>query len=543
MAIDLQRMIFEFAGGLGIFLFGIKYMGEGLQRAAGNRLRDMLDKFTANPVKAVIAGMLVTVLIQSSSGTTVIAVGLVSAGFLTLNQAIGVIMGANIGTTITAFIIGINVAEYSLPILAIGAVLLYFIKNKKIHHAGQVVFGFGALFFGLELMGNGMRPLASLDFFTEFTLMLSSNPLLGVLAGTLFTGIVQSSSATIGILQELYGQSLVDLRAALPVMFGDNIGTTMTAVLASIGASLAARRAALAHVVFNIAGTSLFLVVLPLFTMFIQSLEQNLNLSPAMTIAFAHGSFNITNALIQLPFISSIAWAASKVIPGEDSSVEYRAKHLDPLFIEQSSSIALGQAKEEVLRMGRFSLQGLKEAKLYLTGSQQKHAQRALQIEEAINNLDRKITDYLILVSRNELNEDETSEHSVLIDTVRDLERVGDHFENIIELVDYKLSNKVKITDEALDDLDEMFELTVKTLSYAVQSLDDRDHGLANRIFEAEDRIDRMERTLRKKHILRMNSGECSAQAGMIFVDIVSNLERIGDHCVNVAEAVLGYRK
>ncbi|KZZ86334.1 Na/Pi cotransporter family protein [Bacillus sp. SJS] len=543
MELDLQRVIFEFVGGLGIFLFGIKYMGEGLQRFAGNRLRDMLDRVTTNPVMAVLAGMAVTVLIQSSSGTTVIAVGLVSAGFMNLRQAIGVIMGANIGTTVTAFIIGFHVSEYSLPILAAGAILLYFIKNKKVHYAGQVVFGFGALFFGLELMGNGMKPLGTLSLFQDLTVGLSSNPLLGVLAGTILTGLVQSSSATIGIVQELYGQNLIDLHGALPVMFGDNIGTTITAVLASIGASLAARRAAMAHVIFNLAGTSIFLIVLPLYTIFIESLETNLTLSPAMTIAFAHGTFNVTNALIQLPFIGALAWAASKIIPGEDPSIEYRTKHLDPLFIEQSSSIALGQAKEEVLRMGRFSVQGLKEANSYLKTNQQKHAQSAIQFEEVINNLDRKITDYLILISRNEMDENESAEHSVLIDTVRDIERVGDHFENIIELVDYKLSNKVKITNEAIEDLEEMFDLTVKTLEHAVQSLDDRDMGLANRVLEAEDRIDRMERTLRKKHIIRMNNGECSAQAGMVYVDIVSNLERIGDHCVNVAEAVLGYRK
>ncbi|MTH52434.1 sodium-dependent phosphate transporter [Bacillus mangrovi] len=543
MDFNLQQVIFEFLGGLGIFLFAIKYMGEGLQRAAGSRLRDMLDRFTSNPFLAVLTGTAVAVLIQSSSGTTVIAVGLVSAGFLQLKQAIGVVMGANIGTTVTAFVIGIPVSEYSLPILAAGSLLLFFVKNKTIHHTGQVVFGFGALFFGLELMGKGIRPLGELEFFQELTLSFSANPLLGVLAGTLLTGLVQSSSATIGILQELYGQNLVNLQAALPIMFGDNIGTTITAVLASIGASLTARRTALAHVIFNLAGTSIFLVVLPLFTVFIQSLESNLSLNPAMTIAFAHGSFNITNALIQLPFIGALAWAASKIIPGEESGVEYRTKRLDPMFIEQSVSIALGQAKEEVLRMGRFSVQGLKEADLYLKTNQQKNASNALQIEEALNNLDRKITDYLILISRNELNEGESAEHSVLIDTVRDIERVGDHFENIIELVDYKLTNKVKISEEALTDLEEMFTLTLTTLENAVQSLDDRDIGLANRVLEAEEKIDRMERALRKQHVLRMNSGECNAQAGMVFVDIISNLERIGDHCVNVAEAVLGYRK
>ncbi|MEK3807941.1 Na/Pi cotransporter family protein [Bacillus sp. FSL H8-0547] len=541
--LDLQKMIFEFVGGLGIFLFGIKFMGDGLQKSAGDRLRDILDKFTTNPVMGVLAGVFVTILIQSSSGTTVLVVGLVSAGFMNLRQAIGVIMGANIGTTVTAFIIGIKISDYALPVLFAGAVLLFFFKNKKIHNFGQIVFGFGALFFGLELMGDGMKPLQSLQAFQDLTVSLSDNPLLGVLIGTVFTVIVQSSSATIGILQELHGLGLIDIKASLPVLFGDNIGTTITAVLASIGASVAARRAAFTHVIFNLIGTAIFLLILPLFTAFITMLKTNLGLNPEMTIAFAHGTFNITNTLIQLPFIGVLAYIVTKLIPGEDSLVEYKAKHLDPMFIEQSSSIALGQTKEEILRMGQFASLGLEEANYYLKTNQQKHADTAYQIEDAINNLDRKITDYLVLISRTEMSAAESEEHSALFNTVRDIERVGDHFENIVELVDYQLSNKVKLTGSALQDLDEMFTLTISTLKDAIAALDDKDTDLAAKVMKSEEQIDKMERTLRKKHILRINEGSCTGQAGIVFVDIVSNLERIGDHSVNIAEAVLGYRK
>ncbi|MGP1910241.1 Na/Pi cotransporter family protein [Metabacillus sp. JX24] len=541
--LDLQKMIFEFLGGLGIFLFGIKFMGDGLQKSAGDRLRDILDKFTTNPVMGVLAGIFVTILIQSSSGTTVLVVGLVSAGFMNLRQAIGVIMGANIGTTVTAFIIGIKISDYALPVLFAGAVLLFFFKNKKIHNIGQIVFGFGALFFGLELMGDGMKPLRSLQAFQDLTVSMSDNPLLGVVIGTVFTVIVQSSSATIGILQELHGLGLIDIKASLPVLFGDNIGTTITAVLASIGASVAARRAALTHVIFNLIGTAIFLLILPLFTAFIAMLKANLGLNPEMTIAFAHGTFNLTNTLIQLPFIGVLAYIVTKLIPGEDSLVEYKAKHLDPLFIEQSSSIALGQAKEEILRMGQFASLGLEEANQYLKTNQHKHADTAYQIEDAINNLDRKITDYLVLISRAEMSAAESEEHSTLMDTVRDIERVGDHFENIVELVDYQLTNKVKLTESALKDLDEMFRLTISTLKDAITALDDKDTDLAAKVMKSEEQIDKMERTLRKKHILRINEGSCTGQAGIVFVDIISNLERIGDHSVNIAEAVLGYRK
>jgi len=542
LELDIQKMIFEFIGGLGIFLFGIKYMGDGLQRSAGDKLRDILDKFTTNPIMGVLAGIIVTILIQSSSGTTVITVGLVSAGFMNLRQAIGVIMGANIGTTVTAFIIGIKVSDYALPIIAVGALLLFFFKNKRVHNLGQIVFGFGTLFYGLELMGDGMKPLRSLEAFHDLTVSMSSNPLLGVLVGTIFTVIVQSSSATIGILQELFGQGLVDINAALPVLFGDNIGTTITAVLASIGASVAARRAALTHVIFNLIGTTVFLIFLPLFTNFMLFLQGALNLNPEMTIAFSHGTFNLTNTLIQLPFIGLLALIVTKLIPGEDSVIEYKTKHLDPIFIEQSSSIALGQAKEEVLRMGQFATIGLEAARDYQATYSQKNADTAMQLEDAINNLDRKITDYLVLISRSEMSTTESEEHSMLMDTVRDIERIGDHFENVVELVGYQLTNKVKLTDSAKKDLNDMFELTIQTLKDAITALDDKDTALASKVLKSEEQIDKMERTLRKKHIMRINEGSCTGSAGIVFVDIISNLERIGDHSVNIAEAVLGYR-
>ena len=540
MELNWQEMLFEFFGGLGIFLFGIKYLGEGLQKSAGDRLRDILDRFTTNPFMGVLAGVIVTVLIQSSSGTTVITVGLVSAGFMTLRQAIGVIMGANIGTTVTAFIIGIDLGEYALPIIAVGAVMLFFFKHKKVQYLGQIVFGFGGLFYGLELMSGGMKPLRSLDAFVDLTLSMSDHPILGVVVGTLFTVIVQSSSATIGILQGLYSEGLVDINAALPVLFGDNIGTTITAVLAAIGASVAARRAAATHVLFNLIGTTIFLIILPLYHNLILYLQDVLNLNSEMTIAFAHGTFNLTNTIIQFPFIGLLALIVTKLIPGEDTLVDYKAKHLDPMFIEQSPSIALGQAKEEVLRMGEFAVKGLEESNSFLKSKQNKHAEVAYQIEDAINNLDKKITNYLVDISAESLTEAESEKHSILMDTVRDIERIGDHFENILELVEYQQANKVKVTEDAMADLDGMFTLTIETVKKAVSALDNNDHQVAREVAEKEDMIDKMERTLRKKHILRLNEGSCSGQAGIVFVDIISNLERIGDHAVNIAEAVLG---
>lgn len=540
MDIDVQKLIIEFIGGIGIFLIGIKYMGDGLQKSAGDRLRNILDRFTSNPFLGVLAGIIVTVLIQSSSGTTVLTVGLVNAGFMTLRQAIGVIMGANIGTTVTAFIIGINVGEYALLILAIGAFIIFFFKKQKVVAIGQAVFGFGSLFFGLELMSSGMTPLRSLESFQELTVSMSDTPILGVVIGTVFTLIVQSSSATIGILQGLYSQEAIELKAALPVLFGDNIGTTITAIIASIGVSVAAKRAAATHVIFNLAGATIFILLLHPFTQFVQFLQDWLNLNAEMTIAFAHGSFNIMNTVIQFPFIAALAWIVTRMVPGDDVIIEYKPKHLDSIFIQQSSSLALGQAKQEVVRMGKYAYQGLEEAHNYITTQNQKNSEMALQIEGALNNLDRKITEYLVEVASTTLTELESAEHTMLMSTIRDIERIGDHFENIVELVDYKMSNKVALTDQAIDDLNQMFDLTYMTVKQAVESLESNNRETALEVIRKEDQIDKMERKYRKNHIIRMNEGICNGTAGIVFVDVLSNLERIGDHAVNIAQNVLG---
>lgn len=538
--IDVQKLIIEFLGGIGIFLIGIKFMGEGLQKSAGDRLRDILDRFTTNPFLGVLAGIIVTVLIQSSSGTTVLTVGLVNAGFMTLRQAIGVIMGANIGTTVTAFIIGIDVGEYSLLFLALGAFTIFFFKKQKIVAVGQAIFGFGSLFFGLELMSSGMTPLRSLQAFQDLTVSMSDVPILGVVIGTVFTVIVQSSSATIGILQGLYGQGAIELKAAIPVLFGDNIGTTITAVLASIGTSVAAKRAAYTHVTFNLMGAIIFIILLYPFTQFIYYLQSSLHLNPEMTIAFAHGSYNIANTIIQFPFIGALAWFVTKLVPGDDVIIEYKPKHLDSIFLQQSSSLALSQAKLEVVRMGKYAYQGLEETHNYVTTQNPKSSELALQIEGALNNLDRKITDYLVDIASTNLTELESIEHTGLMSTIRDIERIGDHFENMVELVDYKMSNKVSLTDQSIEDLNKMFDLTYMTVKQAVESLETNDREAALEVIQKEDQIDKMERKFRKNHIIRMNEGICNGAAGIVFVDILSNLERIGDHAVNIAQNVLG---
>lgn len=536
---DWQQVIFQFLGGLGLFLFSIKYMGDGLQKSAGNRLRSILDRFTTNPFMGILAGIFVTVLIQSSSGTTVITVGLVSAGLMTLRQAIGVIMGANIGTTVTAFIIGIDIGEYAYPILLSGAVMLFFFKSAKIQNLGQIFFGFGGLFIGLDLMSSGLSPLRHLPLFTDLILEMSHSPILSVFVGTIFTLIVQSSSATIGILQGLYAENLISLEAALPVLFGDNIGTTITAVLAAIGANIVAKRAAAIHVLFNVSGAIIFLIFLGLFTHFIVWVTGTFHLESKMQIAFAHGTFNIVNTLIQLPFIGVWAYLVTKLLPEREKPKEKIALYLDETLIEKSPSIAIGQAKKEVIHMGNLSLDGLRSAYSYLKSNNPDEAIFANMLEKNINQLDEEITKYLVKIFPHSISPGDSNELQALLNLVCDIERIGDHSENIIEQINYMNERNIVLSEDAKNEVYEMFELTINSVALSIEALEQGNLTKARRVYELEDQIDEMERYLRKQHIHRLNHGDCTPKSGLTYTDLLSNLERIGDHAHNVAEMLL----
>lgn len=533
---DWQQILFHFLGGLGLFLFSIKFMGDGLQKSAGNRLRTILDRFTTNPFMGILAGIFVTVLIQSSSGTTVITVGLVSAGLMTLRQAIGVIMGANIGTTVTAFIIGIDIGEYAYPILLLGSVMLFFFKAAKVQNFGQILFGFGGLFIGLDLMSSGLAPLRHLPVFTSLIVDMSHSPILSVIVGTIFTLIVQSSSATIGILQGLYAENLISLNAALPVLFGDNIGTTITAVLAAIGASIVAKRAAAVHVLFNVVGTIIFLILLGPFTHFMLWITGMLSLEPKMQIAFAHGTFNIANTLIQLPFIGLWAYLVTRLLPEREKPSEKIALYLDETLIEKSPAIAIGQAKKEVIHMGELSLDGLKSALSYLKTNNPNDAELSKILEKNINILDEEITKYLVKIFPHSITPRDSNELQAMLNLVCDIERIGDHSENIIEQINFMAERNIELSDIARSEVYEMFELTIRSVTLSLEALDQGDLSKARRVYELEDEIDEMERYLRKQHIHRLNHGECTAKSGLTYTDLLSNLERIGDHAHNIAE-------
>ena len=499
--LNWQQIIFSFLGGLGMFLFCIKYMGDGLQLAAGDRLKYILDKYTTSPFLGVLVGIFVTVLIQSSSGTTVITIGLVSAGLLTLRQAIGIIMGANIGTTITSFIIGFNISHFSLPIIFLGAALLFFTKVKTLNNAGRILFGFGGIFYALTLMSGAMEPLKYLPDFRVWTVNLSKNPVLGVFVGTLITMLVQASSATISILQNLYQEGLIDLKGALPVLFGDNIGTTITAIIAVIGSNTSAKRLAASHVMFNVIGTLIFLILLSPFSSFIGFMQKFLHLNPKMTIAFSHGTFNAVTTVLLFPFIGALEYIVVKLIK-EKKEVEkdvYTVKYLDPMLMG-TPSIALGQVKLELIEMTNFSLENIKESVEFFNTREEKYAKEVEEKEEVINYIDQEITKYLTGILRENLNDKDGEDVTAYLDMCRDIERIGDHAAGIIREVNLGMKKSLKFSNLVYEEVDTLTKIIVKMIELSIEAVKDSNKEKAIEVLDLHNKLYTKDKEIRKKH-------------------------------------------
>ncbi|AKS66372.1 Na/Pi cotransporter [Staphylococcus schleiferi] len=539
MEMSVTEVIFSFLGGLGIFLYGLKVMGDGLQAAAGDRLRNILNKFTANPVLGVLAGMIVTILIQSSSGTTVITIGLVTAGFMTLKQAIGIIMGANIGTTVTAFIIGIDLGEYAMPILALGAFLIFFFKRSNINNVGRILFGFGSLFFGLEFMGDAVKPLAQLEGFRQIILDMSSHPVYGILAGVGLTALVQSSSATIGILQEFYSQGLVDLKGAIPVLLGDNIGTTITAVLASLAGSLAAKRAAFVHVIFNVIGVIIFALFLPVVTHLIGMLQEAWHLKPAMAIAFAHGAFNVTNTLIQLPFVGALAWLVTKIVPGKDITEDYKPQHLNKDLVYHAPGVALQETQKELQNIGHI-VQSMLDDVRHPATMDKKMIKTVQQKHQAVITISDSIRNYLVRISTKNINKSDVERLAVMFDVNRSIVKVSELTESYIAQIERQKSKNIILTEDAERGIEKLFNFVDESFHKAIDTLNVYDTTKKDEVVERSREAFNIEHKLRKGHIKRLNRGECSTDGGLLYVDIIAILERIGYNSRNITEAMVG---
>lgn len=522
-------------GGLSLFLYGMNIMGDGLQKVAGRRLSRLIEVLTTNRITAVIVGILVTMIVQSSSATTVMVIGFVNANLMTLGQAVGIIMGANIGTTITAQMIALNLTDYAPIAVAIGIIMKMMSSKKNLQNLSDVFIGFGLLFIGMDMMGSGLKPLAGHPIFAEMLTGLN-NPFLGAIAGFLLTTIVQSSSASIGLLQALAGEGLISIHIAFPILFGENIGTTTTAMLSSIGASVTAKRAALMHFLFNLIGTLLFITILrtPIEWLVLQVSPANVQAQ----IANAHTLFNITNMIIQLPFAMFLVRAVEKIVPGEDKKKKEASIYLDDRIIE-TPSIALGQANKEVLRMGDLVLENMEKSRIVFVEEKYDGIDDVLEREKLINKVEREITDYLVQLSNQALSKKQQSDVNVLLNIINDIERVGDHIENIAELAEFKEKNNLFFSEEGKDSLNEMFNKCEEVFTKAMEAFKNTDEVLARQVLVLEQEIDDLEKKHREDHMSRLSKMECQTEPGVIFLDSISNLERVSDHSNNIAMYVL----
>lgn len=532
--------VLSLLGGLGLFLFGMKIMGDGLEKAAGNRLKKILEMATSNRLLAVLTGLGITAIIQSSSATTVMVVGFVNAGLMSLTQTVGVIMGANIGTTVTSLMLSIKL-DFAAVFAFLGLILTNFFSEKKhptAHQFGYVTMGLGILFVGMDTMSSAMTPLQDWQLFRDMMVSFS-HPLLGVAAGMIITAIIQSSSASVGILQALAGEGLIPLQSSVFILFGQNIGTCVTALIASSGTSSSAKRAAVVHLLFNVIGTLIFVViacVLP-FADWIESLAPgNLRLQ----IAYTHVIFNVVNTMILLPAASLLEKAACMLVP--DSGVKgevMKLKYFDQRLLN-TPSIAVQQLFREVQRMGDIAASNYSAAVALFHDWDEARAREVRSNEEVLDFLNHEITNCLVEVKGLALNETDTWLTGSMFHVVNDMERVGDHAVNMLEAAEMKERDRVRFSDKAFAELEELSDLVADQLQLGLRLFRDQnnDPRVIKTVEDAEQAIDDRTEALRQHHVERLKNRKCSAKNGMIYLDLLTNLERIGDHAENIATSM-----
>lgn len=522
-------------GGLGLFLFGMNYMGEGLQKAAGNKMKNLLAALTKNNFMGLLVGTLVTAVIQSSSATTVMTIGFVNAGLMNLNQAVGIIMGANIGTTVTALLVSLDITKIATLFVGIGVFVYLASKKKKVKNIAEVVIGFGILFVGMDLMKGAMEPMKNstlfLDGITKFT-----NPFLGILVGFAMTAVLQSSSATTGLLIAVSASGGITLEMAYPIVFGQNIGTCVTAMLSSIGASKIAKRAAIIHLLFNIIGTIIFMIFLrrPIQMLVIDIVPTYV----PQQIAVAHILFNIINVAIMFPFSKYLVKASEFIIKGGEDDKENIVKYIDQRLLA-TPPIALAQASKELLRLGNMVQNQFEISADAFLNKNETLVYEVFAIEKTVNALTKLILEYLVKLDKESLTDDEKDKLVTMMNTLNDLERVGDHADNIAEFALYKIENDVSFSELAKEEFRVMYDLTNEVLKLALDALTTIDCDDCNMVLIRDKEIDKMFKMLRKNHIERLNNRICEPNSGVIFLDTISNLERIGDHSSNIAITIL----
>ena len=533
---EIVSTLINLLGGLGLFLYGMKLMGDGLENAAGDSLKGILEKVTTNRLMGVLVGAVVTAIIQSSSATTVMVVGFVNAGLMNLSQALGVIMGANIGTTITAQLVAFKLDDIAPLFVFVGAAIVMIAKNKRHLELGHIILGFGILFTGMGIMSSSMKPLANTPLFTQILLAVSDNWFLGILTGLALTAVLQSSSATTGILIALASTNSISVSLAIPILFGCNIGTCVTAMIASIGTNKNAHKAALLHLTFNVLGTVIFIPFLRILGEFVVTTSNEVS----RQIANAHTIFNITNTAVLLPFSKFIVMFVNKVVPDGDNEDDEKpgVKYIDDRLLE-TPVIAAGQVIKETIRMANKAKNNVELAMKCFLDNDENLLPKVYENEKIINLLDEEITNYLVKLSKCNLSDKEQSIVASTLHIVIDIERIGDHAENIADLASEKINRKLKFNSDAINDLNEIYDYVLKSLDISIGAYTDKNVTEAKQNFKIENQIDTYRKDYRKKHIKRLYDGKSTAFEGTLFLDLIGNLERIGDHCNNIAQSVV----
>lgn len=547
---NYMNIILPFVGGLGLFIYGMQTMAQGLENAAGSKMKKLLEVLTKNKLMGVLLGAAVTAVIQSSSATTVMVVGFVNAGMINLTQAMSVIMGANIGTTATGWLVSsVEWAKFLSPdtlapvAVIIGVVLLLAAHKEQAKEGASIIIGFGILFIGISMMSDAVYPLRDSESFKAAFVAFGKYPLLGILAGALVTAIIQSSSASVGILQTLAASGLVPFSAAIYIIMGQNIGTCVTAMISGIGAKKTAKTAAYMHLLFNIVGTVIFSVIAMLFFSFVNP-ELGKGLITQTQISGVHTAFNIFATVLLFPF-SNLIIALAKKFSGADKEsrqLAANAAHLDDRILE-TPGIALQSAVNEVIRMGKIADACIADAVQAVANKDIKSVERVKTAESTIDRLSNEITEYLVKIGNKHISVQENEVVNAMLQVIIDIERVSDYCENIGELVTYMKNEGILFSDVAANELNEMLEETKKGYAACVRALESGEREDASVTVESEKKVDELEDYLRTKHILRLSNMECQPKSGVVFLDMLTHLERISDHSLNIAQVVLnGYK-
>jgi phosphate:Na+ symporter len=543
----VKDILFGLVGGLGLFFLGMKTMSDALRKVASQGFKNRLEAITSRPILGLLIGTLVTALIQSSSATTVMTVGFVNAGLLTLRQAISIVLGANIGTTLTAWLVSFfavfKITSYALPAIGIGYFLQLLGRTQKVQRWGQLLLGFGLLFIGLGFIKDAFGPLKASAFLKNTLVTFGAYPLLGVLLGMMVTIVLQSSSATIALLQLMAFSGLIDFTTALPIILGENIGTTITAELSAMGSGINARRTARSHALLNILGVCYMMIPVTMgwYGALIEALIPG-PLGPEnimFHIALAHSVFNVFNSLVVfLPLISLLEKLAIRLTPARKGVIEMGPRYLEKNLLA-TPNLALQQSIKELIRMARIAQSALGNAVESFRRCDPALIQAIGRQEEAVDLLQKEITQYLVEISERGLEKAEAERIPVLLHSVNDIERIGDHAENIRELAERKDEQKLTLTDVAWAEVDQIAALTMGMAENVLTSLEKEDDAAASRVLEQEKDLNSLQVVLKENHVQRLNKGECHLLSGLVFIDLVDNLERIGDHLTNIAEGTL----